>query len=143
MFSGVRLYDVTLGDALLSLCEYARASSSLTTLTLSGVLPTENLLKRSPAKALGDALAAGARGALPLTSLDLSDNELRDQGFVAVAQFLTNLRHGLTELNRSRPPCVLGVASPQFLNGSIQNLLGGTKTWLSHGPSDNLWARRL
>ena len=99
MFSGVRLYDVTLGDALLSLCEYARASSSLTTLTLSGVLPTENLLKRSPAKALGDALAAGARGALPLTSLDLSDNELRDQGFVALAQFLTNLRHGLTELN--------------------------------------------
>ena len=63
MFSGLRLYDVAVGDAVISLCECARLSGTLETLALSGVLPVDasmlnaNMLKRSPAKLLGEALA--------------------------------------------------------------------------------------
>jgi hypothetical protein len=58
MFSGVRLLDLPLGDALAALCDYARTSKSLEVLVLSGVLPEGG--RRGAAKALGDALAAGA-----------------------------------------------------------------------------------
>lgn len=82
MFSGLRLYDVAVGDAVISLCECARLSGTLETLALSGVLPVDasmlnaNMLKRSPAKLLGEALAAGAAdGKLALKDLDLSDND--------------------------------------------------------------------
>lgn len=108
MFSGLRLKDVPLGDALSALCACARSSASLTTLCLSGVLQEAKLLgMRSPAKALGEALAEGARraagadGALPLTSLDLSDNELRDAGVVAIGQLVGSLKSGLVLLDIS------------------------------------------
>ena len=103
MFAGLRLYDVNLGDALVAMCECAKTSRTLETLTLSGVLADPGLLKRSPAKALGEALAAGAAsGALPLTDLDLSDNELRDAGVIAVGQLIASLKHGLRRLDLSR-----------------------------------------
>ena len=62
MFSGVRLYDVPLGDALCSLAECCRTSRTLETLDLSGVLADAGALlaKSVPGKVLGEALAAGA-----------------------------------------------------------------------------------
>ena len=107
MFAGVRLFDVPLGDALTALCECAKRSASLSVLHLSGVLTDATVLSQlkagvrpTPAKALGDALALGAQsGVLPLTDLDLSDNELRDAGVTALAGALSSLPQGLVRLN--------------------------------------------
>ena len=44
---------------------------------------------------LVEALAVGAAAQLPLTELDISHNELRDGGLLAVATLVAALPHGL------------------------------------------------
>ena len=98
MFSGLRLYDITLGDAIISLCECCKTSKTLETLILSGVLPDPG--KRNSARALCEALASGAASkTLPLTALDLSDNEIRDNGVIAIGGLISHLKHGLKLLD--------------------------------------------
>ena len=88
MFSGLRCRDLPLNESVGSLCDYAKTSDSLEHLCLSGVLPDAARLSgtgaRSSLRLLVEALAAGAATRLPLTELDLSHNELRDGGVLAV-----------------------------------------------------------
>ena len=99
MFSGLRCRDLPLNESVGSLCDYAKTSDSLEHLCLSGVLPDAARLSgtgaRSSIRLLVEALAAGAAARLPLTELDLSHNELRDGGVLAV-------RHTGLELRTSR-----------------------------------------
>ena len=90
MFSGLRLVDVPVGDAIGALCDYARTSTTLSVLALSGVLP--DAAKRGSARSLGDALAEGARAkTLPLTWLDWSHNEIRDPGVTSIGYVVAAL----------------------------------------------------
>ena len=97
MFSGLRCRDLPLNESVGSLCDYAKTSDSLEHLCLSGVLPDAARLSgtgaRSSLRLLVEALAAGAATRLPLTELDLSHNELRDGGVLAVAALVAALPH--------------------------------------------------
>ena len=56
--------------------------------------------KRNSARALCEALASGAASkTLPLTALDLSDNEIRDNGVIAIGGLISHLKHGLKLLD--------------------------------------------
>ena len=103
---GLRCRDLPLNESVGSLCDYAKTSDSLEHLCLSGVLPDAARLSgtgaRSSLRLLVEALAVGAAARLPLTELDLSHNELRDGGMIAVAALVAALPHGLKV--RMRPP---------------------------------------
>ena len=64
--------------------------------------PNPNTGARSSLRLLVEALAVGAAAQLPLTELDISHNELRDGGLLAVATLVAALPHGLKV--RMRPP---------------------------------------
>ena len=123
MFSGLRLVDVPVGDAIGALCDYARTSTTLSVLTLSGVLP--DAAKRGSARTLGDALAEGARAkTLPLTWLDWSHNEIRDPGVTSIGYLIAALTHGLRALDlsechataRATQPLLVALGSSASLN---------------------------
>lgn len=75
LFSGLCVVDIPLNDSLSALAECGKLSSTLESVTLSGVL--NQWIRRPAMHTLIDGLAAGAAAALPISHLDLSYNDIQ------------------------------------------------------------------